>query len=882
MKLKKLILHIGVHKTGSTAIQSFLYKNNDLLNNQGFYMPDYLYCAEYKPADLRYSIIKKDANLTRFHLKSIVENAKKRNCDTVIISDEDYCKANEHDLSNVKIFSEFFEEVEVLIYCRRPDTQSESGYAFCVMWKTSKYSQSPEQWYSNNPGKNYLFIADFYNNMIDRCNINLVSYDFNSKRLIDSFIEACGITEVQFKMPKRNESNISANKYMVEIMNEINKYQLNDRLFLLIKEYVLHHKELQDGPKAIFFSDESRAENQALVENANRQFIDKYNNGKELFDALVPMEVPAGLDEKRKQTIIDEIVKRYHLKGKKEEQSIVRFTETLKTSRSIENTDIFREIALLCESLTLYDAAYTLMKLAQLSRPHGPTINRKIVDIKEKYQSSNNKSSDLGCIIKLIDTAYFKYSKVKSDTESLRKKLKISRKVKDCDVNREIGMLCEWYGEIHAAYYFMMLSKRERPNGKTIENKCRKYRNIIDPVVPGKRPMVYVHMGANKTATTSIQCSLSVNRDLLASLNDGYFFNKFWRVNSSRMFKHLCVKHYDISTEHIKNGHYTSTNNNNYHHELLDGLMKEMKNFEGYNYIFSGEDIYPFSFKKMNRLREFLKLLIPNCEIKVIFTVRNFVSYINSFMQESSKGGALKYKYIIYKLRPSYLFVQPIKRMRNVFGAENVAVYSFEDSLQHRFGPVGMFLNTIGMKSADVEKFNIVRKNESLSDRAVYLMFWANSKIFKFNEYTWENRRKIRKMYKPLSTIKGEYKYTEKNMVLRLFYSVMKKEAQWLKRVYGIDYTDYRNKTKDKRVMFDDEFIQDITTIFDDLKPIMQCIAYLCFVDKSKSLFLDGVSRKTFKKLVGWCEENYPETSNKNYDCNLDKIQTNEKLWDNL
>ena len=50
MKLKKLILHIGVHKTGSTAIQSFLYRNNTLLNEQGFYMPDYLFCSENKPA----------------------------------------------------------------------------------------------------------------------------------------------------------------------------------------------------------------------------------------------------------------------------------------------------------------------------------------------------------------------------------------------------------------------------------------------------------------------------------------------------------------------------------------------------------------------------------------------------------------------------------------------------------------------------------------------------------------------------------------------------------------------------------------------------------------------------------------------------------------
>ena len=60
MKLKKLILHIGVHKTGSTAMQTFLFENSEELNKQGFYMPVFLYGEENKPAKLRYSIINKE------------------------------------------------------------------------------------------------------------------------------------------------------------------------------------------------------------------------------------------------------------------------------------------------------------------------------------------------------------------------------------------------------------------------------------------------------------------------------------------------------------------------------------------------------------------------------------------------------------------------------------------------------------------------------------------------------------------------------------------------------------------------------------------------------------------------------------------------------
>ena len=37
--MKTLYLHIGVHKTGSTSIQDFLFKNANLLENQGYFYP---------------------------------------------------------------------------------------------------------------------------------------------------------------------------------------------------------------------------------------------------------------------------------------------------------------------------------------------------------------------------------------------------------------------------------------------------------------------------------------------------------------------------------------------------------------------------------------------------------------------------------------------------------------------------------------------------------------------------------------------------------------------------------------------------------------------------------------------------------------------------
>ena len=329
-KCKKLILHIGVHKTGTTAIQTFLYENREALNKQGFYMPDFLFCAEHKPVELRYSIIEKEENKTRAYLGDIIDHAKKLSCDTVIISDEDYCKTNEYDLSDVKIFNEFFDQIEVLMYCRRPDRQSESGYAFCVMWESTKYSGSPERWYTDNPGNDYYRHAMFYKRAILGCTIKAISYDFNANHLIGSFIEACEMKAMDYISPQKDSSNISANKYMVEVMSEINQFAMSDQVFLQVKEDVLHHKKLQTGPTALFFSEEQRSLNQSRIETRTKMFIDEFHDGMPLFEAFKPIQVPNGLDEETKEMIIVEIVKKYNLRGKKKAGFIVRAKKTVK------------------------------------------------------------------------------------------------------------------------------------------------------------------------------------------------------------------------------------------------------------------------------------------------------------------------------------------------------------------------------------------------------------------------------------------------------------------------------------------------------------------------------------------------------------------------
>ncbi len=863
-KMKKLILHIGVHKTGSTAIQIFLFENNEILNQQGFYMPDFLYGSEHKPAELRYSIILKNEKKTRRFLNKIVKNAKRKSCDTVIISDEDYCKANEHNLSNVSIFGEFFEQIEILIYCRRPDRQSESGYAFCVMWESLKYSDSPERWYEDNFGKNYLFIADFYQKNIPNCKIIPVSYDFNSDRLINSFIEVCKIPETSYIMPKKSKSNISANKYMIEVMNEINKYDLNDKLFLEIKNYVLSHKQLQNGPKAIFFAHEQRIKNQQKVEEYNKKFIDKYNNGKPIFEEFALIDVPQGLSNDRKNVIVKEIVKRYNLKDKKQSEAIIRFTEKLQIPHSIITSDIFRELALLCEEVHLFDTAYSLVKLAQINSSEASIKQKKLIEIKGKAVASEKKTEDIYYIIELVDNTFKKFNTIGYMSDRMRQKFMISNKFHTFEILREIALFCEWYGQIPAALYFMTLAKWEKPNrAKLITEKCDSYRHILYPNRSGTRPKVFLHMGANKTASTSIQCSMAINRNVLRQYKDGYLFPKSWNPNCTKAFKYLCRDNFNFTIDYLRNKNIGSNTTSIYDNKRIESIIKEIEEFDGENYIFSGEDLHTLIYINMHRVKELINLLLPECKINVIFVVRDFVPFINSYVQQAAKAGQKLDAILKYLLQKKGFFKKAIINMRKVFGEENVIVYSFEESLMHKCGPVGFFLDKVGIDKDTINSMNIVRKNESLSNKATLLLLWINEILSIDGSVVMNDKKRRKILLKKLYAISGGGKFELNNKTIKQFYPYMQSEANWIKTKYGIDYTKVKKEYKATSV-FDDIFEKEVMQLFGDLNEEIKHAAYVCFKKKSKSVRLDSVSRSSFKSLTRWCEINYPEIVKRN------------------
>ena len=279
MSVEELILHIGFHKTGTTAIQELCYRNREkLLNKIGIYYPDtygfpghYVYSfalngyfPQWIPTELR-----KSENELLFDLKKEIENAKPKR---ILISAEDFIGIP----FKLRKVVEFLNpsRIKILCYIRRQDRMIESLYNEHVKYIDSinfftrfEYASYISLNYYNYM-KNLVGLLKKTSNEIE-ISLRIYQKDFNKKwDIIEDFCDAIGIKKSAFPEEKV-EVNISLSPTSTEALKRIKrKYLLPietfDRVVGFLYEYDRQHPSriktlmsLEDRKKILDFYRES-------------------------------------------------------------------------------------------------------------------------------------------------------------------------------------------------------------------------------------------------------------------------------------------------------------------------------------------------------------------------------------------------------------------------------------------------------------------------------------------------------------------------------------------------------------------------------------------------------------------------------------------------
>ncbi|MDO4190049.1 MAG: hypothetical protein Q4D29_13780, partial [Lachnospiraceae bacterium] len=193
----KLILHIGMPKTGTSAIQGFLYDNRDRLNKYNISYPDLIedmtkrgYVVATRPEGRTKNGVSLNhfrswdnmecispAVITEWNVYTDLINSYLKDS-SVIISDEDlWCQGNNYVL--IRELKKICSNIEIIVYLRRQDLEIEAiwnqvvkRYGYCSL----DFKDARERW-ENDRLVSYFEILSNIEKIVGLENMNIRVYE---------------------------------------------------------------------------------------------------------------------------------------------------------------------------------------------------------------------------------------------------------------------------------------------------------------------------------------------------------------------------------------------------------------------------------------------------------------------------------------------------------------------------------------------------------------------------------------------------------------------------------------------------------------------------------------------------------------------------------
>ncbi|WP_262695507.1 tetratricopeptide repeat protein [Kordiimonas aquimaris] len=242
----------------------------------------------------------------------------------------------------------------------------------------------------------------------------------------------------------------------------------------------------------------------------------------------------------------------------------------------------------------------------------------------------------------------------------------------------------------------------------------------------------FLHIGAPKTGTSSIQYTLFNNR---AHLKEAGFF---YPANASNHV-FLASRFRDNPEEmifHKKRGRLTRAVIDEYHKAEMTRFEQDARESKCENLILSSEFFPSTSKAACHELFTYLKQFAE--EVKVIYYIRHPLSQITSSYQQRVKVGIpVEDNYADYK------FYAPnvSKKFANAFGVENMDVREFDRRYLKNGDAVADFAEAVGISDALLSRMEVYSENQSLSHEAFLIADSINRQFPAYEDGRWNPMR---------------------------------------------------------------------------------------------------------------------------------------------
>jgi hypothetical protein len=246
---------------------------------------------------------------------------------------------------------------------------------------------------------------------------------------------------------------------------------------------------------------------------------------------------------------------------------------------------------------------------------------------------------------------------------------------------------------------------------------------------------IFLHIGVHKTATTTIQNTLYIERSKLSDA--GVLYPAFKAgdnliSNHSIPFYSLFNKHPEKYHFNVSHGFTTNEAIQQLHAEYQQQLTRQIAGFKGETLMISGEDISQLTSDELKKLKAYLhEITQPEVSIRVIMMCRHPVSKFRSALQGSVCAfGMTMEKATQYHLRNTTLYRNLVRVFSGVFGREYLSVTKYEDSVNHPFGPAGALLALVNEDLPNKIKLALLHDNPTRKYETFVLLNAINQNCY--------------------------------------------------------------------------------------------------------------------------------------------------------
>jgi len=309
--LKKIYLHIGLEKTGTTAIQGFLNNNRISLSEKfGILFPKFEEDDTAIKSNHRIAkIFVPNKNIAAHHkavslitFTQLLENFRQNNnCETLILSSELYSYLTSKEIQALKCSLKNF-EVTLILYLRRQDDYLESSYDQHVkqIWLQNRPPIDLEKFHKKTKLNFHQFILNWYDNGFSNIDLKIYNKSKEKDFIYRQFFKNINssIFDNDIIITKKNNVNPSLSlfhkilitQYLPKIDDPSFRKTIADVIFKhnmfftnLLKNEVIRSKN--------YYSKEFKIDLLKKYENSNMQILKMFpNSGYSKNSLFAPVE----------------------------------------------------------------------------------------------------------------------------------------------------------------------------------------------------------------------------------------------------------------------------------------------------------------------------------------------------------------------------------------------------------------------------------------------------------------------------------------------------------------------------------------------------------------------------------------------------------------